>query len=526
MEFDSFPPGKKSDFESYFSSKTLGRAREIVDDEMLKLLERSGTHLSARVQGSEPRPYQVMIRANGSYDCSCPSEIQPCKHVAATLLYAMQAPDEETLDLTAFLQSLDAVQAKTLLLELAENSEVRALLLERQVKTARVAKGAIKALCKILERSKNIEFEGELGEQAFLELEHLNAQERSVQATNLYDLLDDYEPDYSDYDPYNEDGEAYWEDRRSEWMGLAMQAWAGAELELGRGDAAFKSLLSKLEGDSVLWEAVLKLAKGLHEAGDSQSKDQLARWLDEHSEDEDFYELEQYTREFLRALRSPEDYETYLRDNLETGADHLELFKHLQGQHRTIEALGIAENAVRTLLPNRSSSPWVSVGEELDELLNALRLARPSFEWERAAFVLHPSLAQYKALKTHSEFAAARKDILKTDLLDSMLFDLLLEDDDQTALEQLLKKQPRPEHALKVAHLFPKPCAEIFKTAALAAIDRGSRDHYKQGAVWAEEYRKLESTPKFKTWLSDLLAMNVRRPALQDEFKKLKASLK
>jgi hypothetical protein len=74
--------------------------------------------------------------------------------------------------------------------------------------------------------------------------------------------------------------------------------------------------------------------------------------------------------------------------------------------------------------------------------------------------------------------------------------------------------------------LFPKPCAEIFKTAALAAIDRGSRDHYKQGAVWAEEYRKLESTPKFKTWLSDLLAMNVRRPALQDEFKKLKASLK
>ena len=128
MEFDDFPPGKKSDFESYFSAKTLGKAREIVNDEMLKLLERSGTHLSARVQGSEPRPYQVMIRTDGSYECSCPSEIQPCKHVAATLLYAMRAPAEETLDLTAFLQGLDAVQAKSLLLDLAEHGEVRALL--------------------------------------------------------------------------------------------------------------------------------------------------------------------------------------------------------------------------------------------------------------------------------------------------------------------------------------------------------------------------------------------------------------
>ena len=52
MEFDSFPPGQKSDFESYFSAKTLGKAREIVNDEMLKLLERSGTHLSARFRAA------------------------------------------------------------------------------------------------------------------------------------------------------------------------------------------------------------------------------------------------------------------------------------------------------------------------------------------------------------------------------------------------------------------------------------------------------------------------------------------
>jgi SWIM zinc finger len=526
MEFDSFPPGKKSDFESYFSSKTLGKAREIVGDEMLKLLERSGTHLSARVQGSEPRPYQVMIRADGSYECSCPSEVQPCKHVAATLLYAMQAPDEETLDLTTFLQGLDAVQAKTLLLDLAEHGEVRALLLQRRIKTAQVAKGAIKALCKILERGKNIELEGELGEQAFAELEHLNAQERSVRATELYDLLDDYELDYSDYDDYNEDGDAYWEDRQSEWMGRAMQSWASAELELGRGEAAFKTLLSRLEHSSEMWEAVLQLAKGLQEAGNTQAKDQLARWLDKHSDNERFHALKRYTREFLQTLRSPEDYETYLRDNLETAADHLELFNHLQGQQRSADALDVAQDAVRTLLANRKSNPWINLHGELEQLITVLRRDRPGFEWERAAFALRPSVAQYKALKKHAEFAAVRKDILKTDMTDSLLFDLLLEDDDHATLEKLLKHQPRPELALKVSHLFAKPCAEIFRKAALEEVKQNSGEHYKQGARWADEYRKLENAAKFKVWLSDLLAVHVRRPALQDEFKKLKASLK
>ena len=526
MEFRIFPPTQKSDFESYFSSKTLGRAREIVGDEMLKLLERSGTHLTAKVQGSEPRPYQVMIRANGSYDCSCPSDIQPCKHVAATLLYAMKPQEEETVDLTAFLQSLDVVQAKTLLLDLAENSEVRALLLQRQIKTARVAKGAIKALCKALKRSDNIEFEGELGEQAFLELEHLQAQERSVQALELHTLLKEYEPDYGSYDPEDESGEAYWEDRRSEWMGIVMQSWASAEIELGRGDAAFKTLLSRLERNSELWETVLQIATDLQAVGDSSAKDQLAQWLDNHSDSNDFYRLERYTREFLQALRSPEDYETYLRDNLKTATDYVELFNHLHTQNRGVDALDLAQDAVRTLLEKRESRPWVSAFGELEQLITALRTSRPSFEWECAAFVWRPSLVQYKALKKHAEFAAVRKDILKTGMIDSLRFDLLLEDDDHAMLEKLLKQQPRPEHALKVAHLFEKTCADIFKKAALEEVNQGSREHYKLGARWGEEYRKLESAKKFKVWLSDLLAVNVRRPALQDEFKKLKVSLK
>ena len=271
---------------------------------------------------------------------------------------------------------------------------------------------------------------------------------------------------------------------------------------------------------------MLQLAKGLHETGNSQAKDQLARWLDKHSDNEHFHALKRYTREFLQTLRSPEDYETYLRDNLETASDHLELFNHLHGQQRSTDALNVAQDAVRSLLANRKANPWINLHGELEQLITVLRRDRSGFEWERAAFALRPSVAQYKALKKHAEFAAVRKDILKTEMTDSLLFDLLLEDDDHATLEQLLKQQPRPELALKVSHLFGKACAEIFRKAALEEVKQGSREHYKMGARWADEYRKLEDAKKFKVWLSGLLAVHVRRPALQDEFKKLKASLK
>lgn len=52
MRFTQFPPSKAGEIEPHFSSKVLSRAREIVAEELVELLERSPTHLSAKVQGS------------------------------------------------------------------------------------------------------------------------------------------------------------------------------------------------------------------------------------------------------------------------------------------------------------------------------------------------------------------------------------------------------------------------------------------------------------------------------------------
>jgi uncharacterized Zn finger protein len=132
MEFPTFPPTKSRDFETFFNHKTLGRAHEIVADDMVQLLEYSNTHLTAYVQGTEPRAYTVMIRADGTATCTCPSDIQPCKHVAAVLLYVIAHPNEDSLDLTTHLQALTPIEAKSWLLELANLSELRPTLLCNQ----------------------------------------------------------------------------------------------------------------------------------------------------------------------------------------------------------------------------------------------------------------------------------------------------------------------------------------------------------------------------------------------------------
>jgi hypothetical protein len=49
----------------------------------------------------------------------------------------------------------------------------------------------------------------------------------------------------------------------------------------------------------------------------------------------------------------------------------------------------------------------------------------------------------------------------------STKLDLLLDDNNLSALAALLEKYPTPEHALRVKHLFAQPCRDIFRKATL-----------------------------------------------------------
>jgi SWIM zinc finger len=533
MEFQTFPPTKARDFETFFNQKTLSRAYEIVADEMIELLERSNTHLTAYVQGTEPRAYTVMIRADGTATCTCLSDIQPCKHVAAVLLYVIDHPNDDTLDLTAHLQALTPIEAKSCLLELANLSELRPMLLKRLVRStnSNVPKGAIKALKKVLERSKNIEQESELGEAAFLELESLAPEQRSDEAWQLHELLEDYEIDYEYYDPEDESGDAYWEDRQSEWSAIALHHWATAESELGRGQAALETLLRKLDSNGDIWQGVVEIGKRQPEL-----RTRIGEWLKNAGS----YRKEEFTRDFLRYFRDPIEYENHLRKNLNTTHDYAELMRFYLEQDRENDALEIAAAGVRKGLKTSKDGEeateihtpygifWSHSYQttNIPEMLDLLRNKQPSFEWERAQFSFFPNLEQYKHLATLPEFAAARANILNNNLMPELHFDILLFENDNAALEKLLNKYPRSEYALKVKHLFPVLTATIFKKAALAEFDRGSRDHYANGARWAKEYKSVEEEQVFKTWLGNLLEANKRRPALLDEVRKAKLETK
>ncbi len=419
------------------------------------------------------------------------------------------------------------------MLELANSNELRPILLKRLLRgtSGNAPKGAIKALKKVLERSKDIEHESELGEAAFLELESLAPEQRSDEAWQLHELLENYEIDYEYYDPEDESGDVYWEDRQSEWSAIALHHWASAESELGRGQAALETLLRKIDSNGDIWQGVVELGKRQPEL-----QARIVGWLKKS----DSHRKEEFTRDFLRYFRDPSEYENHLRKNLEKARDYAELMRFYLEQDRKNDALEIAAAGIRKELKISQDGEgdlevhtpfgifWSHSYHVTDvaEMLELLRKERPSFEWERALFTFYPTLDQYKHLSTLPEFAASRASILKGDLMPNLHFDILLFENDNAALEKLLDKYPRPEHALKVKHLFPDLTAKIFKKAALAEFDRGSRDHYASGARWAKEYKTVEEEHVFKTWLGNLLEVNKRRPALLDEVRKAKLEAK
>jgi hypothetical protein len=445
--------------------------------------------------------------------------------------------------LDQLLRHLGAAEAKTLLLELAQEPLVRELLLgprflgvlllagsiddvddeiddeadDELDEDADYSSEALESLMNILEDGDDIEYQGDLATEAFVELEEMSAAERSQNAMVLRKAIEAYEPN-EEYDHNDEGGEMYWEDRRLDWIGEATQHWASAECELGRGEAAFARLIQELPHNHELWMASFETAVYLHHAGHDQASKRLSEWIKKQEK----YSKDQYQRQFLAALAPVAEYERYLRTHCEQASDYLELFGFLNSNARQAEALEVAVTAVRQLSLVQNKEAFGSHNVELIVLIEALRQNQPAFEWEVAAFAYKPSLSQYQALKQRPEFAAARAKILALRLDRVVHADVLLEDDDRPALQSLLARYPVPEFAVKFVRLFPAECAVIFRRAVMENIVKGDRKYYQIGAHWAGHYKVAEQPEVFNNWLVALLAENSRRPALLDEFSVVK----
>jgi hypothetical protein len=548
-----FPPTKRSEIGIFFAAHILERGQELFSSGKVKLLECNSTRISAQVQGSENRPYMVWVDAQYHYGCNCPSDTQPCKHVAATLLNALEVKPTSPIpfNLQNYLDNLEPEKAKTLLLELAQIPSVRLVLLERNLQGAdslvnseedseedsedsesstyfhpsNLPTYSVQELCYLLERRGDIEDESELGETAFEELLHYPPEERKNWAKRLLKSLGKY--DYDGYDPekdynddydYNEGGEVYWEDQVFNWKKLALQSLGTAIHDLGHRRDSFAAYLEEFYQDYQTWPLVFELARG--------DQDLIARLqaglnhvkiLSTHS-----HYVDGWFKEFFSELGTDQQYLHYMHSRLRSTTSYLELVKVLIDRNQLEEALDIAVQGVRNL----ESLDYVDVSP-MALLLELLIRHQPNLEWNEQIFRIRPTLDNYHYLRqNHPQFIGLRNQWLESKHMPLELkIQILCDENDLAALEQILKKRATPDVAAQISPLLPHLCRPIFKKAVLEGISEGQRTGYAKGATWAEEYRKVEDPAVFRVWLLELLKVNIRRPALQDEFGKVRMKL-
>jgi len=90
-------------------------AGEYIDSNLTTQRLRDGRRLSARIDGWHD-VYRTRVRLHRRLDgdCTCPSDIQPCKHVRA-LRATWERNSDSFFDVRAFLRSLDAYEKPQLI---------------------------------------------------------------------------------------------------------------------------------------------------------------------------------------------------------------------------------------------------------------------------------------------------------------------------------------------------------------------------------------------------------------------------
>lgn len=136
----TLPKITESTIRQYASAETFGRGQQYYRQGAVLSLVQRGDVLQAEVEGSEPAPYRVRLvfDAGGATEaaCSCAYEWGGwCKHIVATLLAAINRPQEieERPPLDVALADLDRAQLQALLLHLVEREPQLAEVIESQL---------------------------------------------------------------------------------------------------------------------------------------------------------------------------------------------------------------------------------------------------------------------------------------------------------------------------------------------------------------------------------------------------------
>ena len=125
----SIPKISQKIIRSYASSKSWQRGQAYYHDGHVRRVVQRGKLITAEVEGSDIRPYQVNIgfeedELDAGY-CTCPYDHGGyCKHIVATLLVCLHEPEliEQRPSLEEILDRLNEVQTQTLIQDLVANN--------------------------------------------------------------------------------------------------------------------------------------------------------------------------------------------------------------------------------------------------------------------------------------------------------------------------------------------------------------------------------------------------------------------
>lgn len=547
------------------SPEIFHRGTEYAEEGLIYQFSTTPNSISAKLHGNYGN-YTVTIRQAGTElktECTCPYDGVVCKHIVGALLYYLDHKDDVAeLSLpgvpSALQQTLEGYSRDALLklmLKLAEenpgfqkvlldNISLPASALVSQPKNPALVKRLKKQIDRLLANPYASQDQGYYDDV--------------IEIQELYDIIQEAQTLHP-----ADQIEVFWHivekmDRSVEDASLstgpieaALKSYgkALAKLELshkekrpffdqlckafdrtmcGYGDTsdAIKTALDTICSESDDYKYLIKKFDKLET---SESIDWIAAYYLKMGDEKSYLKTRTenlwYEHQFLDLAdfwKAKGDNQKYL-EALENWVQHLEV----QSQQPDSDAWGY--NRIYSK-PDGVLKRLADHYEEQGDTVNLVRIFLALARWSRTSLELYQLLKREASkLGTWSEARTKFFEFAKLDLETQARIYL----EEQNWWEALRVAQSAQHHeSLKVLvadgikHHLPNEAMAIYEKLVTDYIGRQKRDSYKSAATYAEKMKDiyltvLKDQTTWKTWIAKLREEHKRRPALQDEFRKL-----
>ena len=546
------------------SPEIFHRGTEYAEEGLIYQFSATPNSISAKLHGNYGN-YTVTIREAGTElktECTCPYDGVVCKHIVGALLYYLDHKDDVAeLSLpgvpSALQQTLEGYSRDALLklmLKLAEeNANFQKVLLDNisLPASALVSQPKNPALVKRLKKQIDRLLAGvysyiESGYEGDIEITELNTVFQEAQALHPIDQIEIFWHAISEMEDLIE--EVGLSTTQIE-TALKYYGEAIAKLQLFHKEKKpfFDQLCEALDQTLGSYGETVNGIKTALDIICSEPNDY--KYLIKKFEKLDSNEASDWIAGYYLTLGDEKSYLKTRTENLREEYQFLELADFWKAKGNEKQYVETLESWLKHL-GNRpqavSPTPWLfsyalskpdgvlkrlaDHYEEQGDTVNLVRIFLALARWSHTSLELYQLLKREASkLGTWSEARTKFFEFAKSDLETQARIHL----EEQNWSEALRVAQSAQHHeSLKVLvadgikHHLPNEAVALYEKLVTDYIGRQKRESYKSAATYAEKMKDiyltvLKDQTTWKTWIAKLREEHKRRPALQDEFRKL-----